>query len=69
MTADSTNPVSAQRNNDHEARFVLEAVCPTCDVRLNNGHADAALVPQLALEHTSTTGHFVVLNGTTDLPD
>lgn len=49
-------------------RLVLHADCTTCG-RLNEAEDNPLLVVDIALHHTEDTGHVVVLNGTTDLPD
>ena len=49
-------------------RLVLHADCSTCG-RLNRDEDDPSGVSELALRHTHETGHVVVLNGTTDVPD
>lgn len=51
----------------HPCRLVLEANCSTCGPMYDSIHP-AALIPELALKHTESTGHVVILNGTTDLP-
>lgn len=53
----------------HEApRLVMHADCTTCG-RLNRDDDNPLSVVDVALDHTDVTGHVVVLNGTTDLPD
>lgn len=49
-------------------RLVLHADCTTCG-RLNREEDNPLSVVDVALDHTDGTGHIVVLNGTTDLPD
>ena len=49
-------------------RFVLHADCTTCG-RLNQDEDASSQVVDIALDHTDGTGHIVVLNGTTDLPN
>ena len=49
-------------------RLVLYADCTTCG-RLNCEEDNPLSVVDVALDHTDGTGHIVVLNGTTDLPD
>ena len=49
-------------------RLVLHADCTTCG-RLNQHEDASSRVVDIALDHTDGTGHIVVLNGTTDLPD
>jgi hypothetical protein len=48
-------------------RLVLHADCTACG-RLNGEDDDPFGVSQLALDHTNSTGHVVILNGTTDMP-
>lgn len=50
------------------ARLVIEAECPTCG-RVGDEAAEGMSIVPLALAHTSATGHVVILNGTTDLPE
>ncbi len=50
------------------ARLVIEAECTTCG-RVCDEATDGMSTVQLALTHTAATGHVVILNGTTDLPD
>jgi hypothetical protein len=48
-------------------RLVLHADCTSCGrLHIDDG---SVRTPRLALEHTLRTGHVVVLNGTTDLPE
>lgn len=49
-------------------RLVLQAECTTCGRLCANGSNESS-IPELALTHTVLTGHIVVLNGTTDLPE
>lgn len=49
-------------------RLVVHADCTTCG-RLNQDEDASSRVVDIALNHTDGTGHIVVLNGTTDLPD
>jgi hypothetical protein len=49
-------------------RLVLHADCTTCG-RLNREEDNPLSVVDIALDHTDGTGHIVVLNGTTDIPD
>ena len=49
------------------ARLVIEAECTTCGRLCDEG--DGISTVQLALVHTTATGHVVILNGTTDLPE
>jgi len=58
----STETASVQRT----ARLVIEAECSTCG---SIDIAEGLLLVQTALAHTVSTGHVVILNGTTDLPD
>jgi hypothetical protein len=48
-------------------RLILHAECPSCGFVGENAHGASAV--QLALAHSASTGHVVVLNGTTDLPE
>lgn len=48
-------------------RLILHADCPTCGPVNKNCVEDSAVL--LALAHSAVTGHVVVLNGTTDLPE
>jgi hypothetical protein len=47
-------------------RLVLHADCTACG-RLNGDDDDPFGVSQVALDHTNSTGHVVILNGTTDM--
>ena len=49
-------------------RLVLHAECTTCG-RINRDEDDPRSVVDIAFDHTDGTGHVVVLNGTTDIPD
>lgn len=49
-------------------RLVLHAECTTCG-RLNREEYNPLSVVDVALDHSEGTGHIVVLNGTTDIPD
>jgi ribonucleoside-diphosphate reductase alpha chain len=51
-----------------EPRLVLHADCTTCG-RLSRDENSRLIALSCALEHTRATGHVVVLNGTTDIPD
>lgn len=66
------NPTQKHRSNGTSAaqppRLVLHADCTTCG-RLNGDEDNALTVVEIALDHTGATGHVVVLNGTTDIPD
>lgn len=61
-------PTSSATSGAQPPRLVLHADCTTCGRR--NGDEDNPLtVVDIALDHTAGTGHVVVLNGTTDIPD
>src|SRR5215471_3778270 len=60
----TTSPTS----NAQPPRLVLHADCTTCG-RLNGDEDNPLTVVDIALDHTDGTGHVVVLNGTTDIPD
>lgn len=62
-----TSPVSMPVAHE-PPRLVLHADCTTCG-RLNREEDDPRSVVDIALDHTNGTGHVVVLNGTTDIPD
>jgi hypothetical protein len=49
-------------------RLIVEAICPVCGP-LIQAPAEGIFPLVLAQEHTASTGHVVVLNGTTDLPE
>src|SRR5258708_23158154 len=49
-------------------RLVVEAECQTCGP-LADDHTNGSSVVQFALSHTAETGHVVILNGTTDIPE
>lgn len=52
--------------NSGKARLVVEAHCPTCShLKDDPGNGLANIL--LALEHSCSRGHVVILNGTTDL--
>jgi|GEM_PF-2001013 len=63
---ESGSPVSMPVAHE-PPRLVLHADCTTCG-RLNRDEDAHSAVVDIALDHTNTTGHIVVLNGTTDLP-
>ena len=65
-----SSPISdhASASSRCAARLVIEAQCSTCGP-IWSDRPDQIEPVQLALEHTRSTGHVVVLNGTTDLPD
>jgi hypothetical protein len=54
--------------SQRQPRLVIEAECPTCGP-LADGHTDGLSVVRFALSHTAETGHIVILNGTTDIPE
>lgn len=56
------------RSASAKARLILQADCTTCG-RLHDDAVDSFTVPSLAIAHTTATGHVVVLNGTSDLPE
>ena len=61
------SPASNRPDAPLVPRLVLHADCTTCGrLHVDDG---SLRTPQLALEHTFRTGHVVVLNGTTDLPE
>lgn len=49
-------------------RLVLEANCTRCGP-ISEHEQNASVVPDVALRHTASTGHVVILAGTADLPD
>src|SRR5216683_3044644 len=49
-------------------RLVVETECSTCGP-LADDHWDGLSVVQFALSHTAETGHVVILNGATDIPE
>jgi hypothetical protein len=61
-------PSSSTPMTPEAPRLVLHADCTTCG-RLNREEDNPLSVVDVALDHTDGTGHIVVLNGTTDLPD
>ena|SRR5579871_1607774 len=63
---ESGSPVSMPVAHE-PPRLVLHADCTTCG-HLNRDEDASSAVVDIALDHTNTTGHIVVLNGTTDLP-
>lgn len=50
-------------HNDSPARLIIEALCATCGP-LGDGHVEG-----LSPVRSSTAGHVVILNGTSDLPE
>jgi hypothetical protein len=66
LAAPATSP-AVDMKTQRSARLVIEAECTTCG-RVGD-EADGISTVQLALEHTVATGHVVILNGTTDLPN
>jgi hypothetical protein len=64
----ATQSTTNLRSTRPTPRLVLDAECTTCGP-VCDSDANPILVPQLALDHTSHTGHIVVLNGTTDFPE
>ena len=67
MNTANTSPASTPAVPE-PPRLVLHADCTTCG-RLNQDEDASSRVVDIALGHTDGTGHIVVLNGTTDLPD
>lgn len=67
MSTAKTSPASMPAVPE-PPRLVLHADCTTCG-RLNQDEDASSRVVDIALGHTDGTGHIVVLNGTTDLPD
>lgn len=63
-----SQPTSSATSNVQPSRLVLHADCTTCG-RLNGDEENPLTVVDIALDHTDGTGHVVVLNGTTDIPD
>ena len=49
------------------ARMVVEAYCPACERRWEES-AEPLTILQAAAEHSSGTGHVVVLNGAAEMP-
>jgi hypothetical protein len=60
-----TTVAESQRPSDLPARLIIEAICTTCGPL--EDISEGLEVVNLACAHTSTTGHVVVLNGTTDV--
>jgi hypothetical protein len=54
--------------SQQQPRLVVEAECPTCGP-LADDHTDGSSVVRFALSHSAETGHIVILNGTTDIPE
>lgn len=67
MNSQKASPSSTPMTPE-ASRLVLHADCTTCG-RLNREEDNPLSVVDVALKHTDSTGHIVVLNGTTDLPD
>lgn len=63
-----TRRTSSAISNAPPPRLVLHADCTTCG-RLNGDEDNPLTMVDIALDHTDGTGHVVVLNGTTDIPD
>ncbi len=53
---------------DSPPRLIIEALCAICGP-LDDEHAEGLSTVRLALKHSSTAGHVVILNGTIDLPE
>jgi hypothetical protein len=51
-----------------KVRLVLEAECSSCGPIFQRENAGLRGI-DAALQHTSATGHIVILNGTIDLPE
>lgn len=62
--------LSAQSDSTGRAavRLIVEAICTTCGP-ITDADMDGTIAIMLAETHTALTGHIVVLNGTTDLPE
>ena len=60
-----TTPAETSRSGNVIPRLIIEATCTTCGSL--EQHPDGLAVVDLAGGHTRTTGHVVVLNGTTDI--
>ena len=54
--------------NGPPARLIIEALCAICGP-LGDEHVKGLSPVRHALRHSSTAGHVVILNGTTDLPE
>lgn len=54
--------------NHSMPRLIIDATCTTCG-SIDTPNNKALLVPEMAMRHTSTTGHVVILNGTVDDPE
>lgn len=67
MNSMKPSPVSIATAKE-PARLVLHADCTACG-RLNGDEDNPLTVVDIARDHTVGTGHVVVLNGTTDIPD
>ena len=67
LAAPAASP-AIDMKTQRSARLVIEAECTTCG-RVCDEATDGMSTVQLALTHTAATGHVVILNGTTDLPD
>lgn len=52
--------------NDPPPRLIIEAQCAICGP-LHDQHLEGLSPVRRALRHSSTVGHVVILNGTTDL--
>jgi hypothetical protein len=59
----SANPPDSQL-----ARLVIDADCTTCGP-IASGLSHGISIVRSALRHSAATGHVVILNGTTDLPE
>lgn len=61
-------PAATTGHDSPQARLIVEAECTTCG-RVGDEDSDGILIVRFALAHSAATGHVVILNGTTDLPD
>jgi hypothetical protein len=64
-TLAGTSQVSARKQ---ATRLVIEAYCPACNLGWDKSYG-AFTVLQSAVGHTTKTGHVVVLNGASELPE
>jgi hypothetical protein len=68
MIGDTKSSPPSATTAHEPPRLVMHADCTTCG-RVNRAEDEPHGVVDIALDHTDGTGHIVVLNGTTDLPD
>ena len=59
---------SSDGSGTRHARLIVEAECTTCGPLCSTHGVEVAAI-KAALAHTAKTGHVVVLNGTSDLPE